>query len=92
MLPTPTAHTPSGADLGGPVIVPVTLVTVPLSNNGAKTAAHRGRVRLHYHRYRASPLLPLRCVWVLIFIGYFICMATTIQKVDNNWLNRYLYS
>ena len=25
--------------IGGPVIVPVTLVTVPLSNNGAKTAA-----------------------------------------------------
>ena len=37
MLPL-TAHTPSAADLGGPVVVPI-LVTVPLSNNGAKTAA-----------------------------------------------------
>ena len=35
----PTAHTSSATDLDGPVIVPVTLVTVPLSNNGAKTAA-----------------------------------------------------
>ena len=38
-MPPPTTHTPFGADLGGPVIVAVTLVTVPLSNNRAKTAA-----------------------------------------------------
>ena len=38
-MPPPTAHKPSGADVGGPIIVPVTLVTVPLSDNGAKTAA-----------------------------------------------------
>ena len=38
-MPLPTAHTRSAADLGGPVVVPVTLVTIPLSNNGAKTAA-----------------------------------------------------
>ena len=38
-MPPPTAHMLSGADLGGPIIIPVTLVTVPLSNNGAKTAA-----------------------------------------------------
>ena len=38
-MPTPTDHTPSGADLGGPVIILVMLVIVPLSNNGAKTAA-----------------------------------------------------
>ena len=38
-MPPPTAHTPSAADLGGPVVVPVTLVTIPLSNNGAKMAA-----------------------------------------------------
>ena len=37
-MPPSTAHTPSAADLGGPVVVPI-LVTVPLSNNGAKTAA-----------------------------------------------------
>ena len=38
-MPPPTAHTPSGADLGGPVIVPVMLVTIQLSNNGAKMTA-----------------------------------------------------
>ena len=54
-MPPPTAHTPSGADLRGPVIVPVILVTVPLSNNGAKTAAKPSgtcpitRVELHLY-------------------------------------------
>ena len=38
-MPPLTAHTPSVADLGGPVIVPVMLVTVPLSNNGTKITA-----------------------------------------------------
>ena len=38
-MPPPTAHTPSAADPGGRVIVPVTLLTVPLSNSGTKTAA-----------------------------------------------------
>ena len=38
-MPPLTAYRPSAADLGGRVIVPVTLVTVSLSNNGAKTAA-----------------------------------------------------
>ena len=59
-MPPPTAHTPSAADLGGPVIVPVTLVTVPLSNNGAKTAAKpSGTCPITLPSCRASPLLPL---------------------------------
>ena len=59
-MPPPTAHMPSAADLGGPVIVPVILVTVPLSNNGAKTAAKStGTCPITYHQCRASPLLPL---------------------------------
>ena len=35
----PTAHMPSGAELGGPIMVPVLLVTIPLSNKGAKMTA-----------------------------------------------------
>ena len=59
-MPPPTAHTPSAADLGGPVVVPVTLVTVPLSNNGAKTAAKpSGTCPITLPSCRASPLLPL---------------------------------
>ena len=38
-MPSPTAHMLSGADLGGPVIVPVMLVTIQLYNNGFKITA-----------------------------------------------------
>ena len=52
-MPPPTAHTPSAANLGGPVIVPVTLVTVLLSK---RQPNHRGvsdyttiGVELHFY-------------------------------------------
>ena len=55
-MPPPIAHTPSDEDLGGPVIVPVILVTLPLSSSGAKMTAKRIRdvadytvVDLHYY-------------------------------------------
>ena len=38
-MPPPTVHTPSGEGLGGPVIIPVMLATLPVSSNHAKTTA-----------------------------------------------------
>ena len=38
-MPPSTAHTPSGADLGGPVIVPIMLVPIQLYNNVFKITA-----------------------------------------------------
>ena len=32
------------------------------------------------------------CDGKLYSLGTFICIGTTIQKFDRNWLNRYLYS
>ena len=67
----PTAHTPSGADLGGPVIVPVTLVTVPLSNNGAKTAA----------KPSGTCPITLPLVSSITFIAASLCVGTYIHWV-----------
>ena len=75
-MPPPTAHTPSGADLGGPVIIPVTLVTVPLSNNGAKTAAKPSVTcpitllvthALFIHHSLFSCMMGTYIHWVLLF-------------------------
>ena len=38
-MPPPRVHMPSGADLGGSVIVPVMLVTMPQSKSCAKSVA-----------------------------------------------------
>ena len=76
-MPPPTAHTHYGADLGGPVIVPVMLVTVPLSNNGAKMAAKPSRM---------CPII-LPSVSSFTFIATSLCVGTYIH-----YLQGYYYS
>ena len=67
-MPPPTAHMPSGANLGGPVIVPVSLVSDRYPTMVLKRQPnHRGHVRLHYHQCRASPCVGTYIHWVLLF-------------------------
>ena len=60
---------PSGADLGGPVIVPVMLVTVLLSNNGAKTAALFAWLLL-FRKWTTTGLICTYIRRVLVIDGY----------------------
>ena len=81
-MPPPTANTPSGADVGGPVIVPVTLVTVPLSNNGAKTAAKPSGT--------CPIILYIPSVSSFAYIAALLCVGTYIHWVL--YLHGYYYS
>ena len=75
-MPPPTAHTPSGADLGGPVIVPVSLVTVPLSNNGAKAAAKPSNVSDYT---TISVELRLYCRFTVRVMGFSLTKKSFLQ-------------
>ena len=101
----PTAHTPSGADLGGPVIVPVTLVTVPLSNNGAKNGSQTigdvsdyTTIGVEFHLYcRFAVCVGTYIHWVLLF-AWLLLFRKWITGLIGTYIHRvlvidgYLYS
>ena len=103
-MPSPTAHTPSDADLGGPIIIPVTLVTVPLSNNGAKTAAKPSVTCLITLSVSSFTLTAaLLCVgtyihWVLLFAWLLLFRKWITTGLIGTYIHRvlviygYLYS
>ena len=101
-MPPPTAHTPSGAELAGPIIIPVTLVTVPLSNNGAKTAAKpSGLITLSVSSFTltaASLCVGTYIHWVLLFAWLLLFRKWITTGLIGTYIHRvlvidgYLYS